>query len=302
MKVVVLGSGSNGSVPEWDCPCENCGRARRIARHRRTRSSVAVTLDGENYVLLDASPDLKNQLEFCGVLPKELHVGQTYERNTRIEGIFLTHGHGDHCVGLFELSTGRCFNTPVYAPADVIEYLFGSEERPMFFKELGRLAPDYVKPLPISEGKVVTLFGDRLSVRGLGIPHTPLRNGRHFPTCTFAYEVSAEECRFVYAPDLACLTDELLNTLDGADLFMLDGTFWWNDELDRLSGLRKTSSELGHVPMDESFKILSDMGIGQVVYTHLNHTNPVLKPGNPYARMLARKGFKIAHDGQILGL
>ena len=225
MKIVILGSGSNGGVPEWDCPCENCRRARGQRRFRRTRSSIALTIDGERYVMIDASPDLRIQLEENGLGPRGTRRGGQYDRNTRIESILLTHGHGDHCIGLFELSTGKCFDIPVYGPPDLIRYLFGTSEETRFFSDLGRLATNYVKPIALKAGHKIRLLSGELKVEGFEVPHTPLINGTPFPTRTYGYEVSSAGRRLVYTPDLGDLTEEVLRRVKVADLFILDGTF-----------------------------------------------------------------------------
>jgi len=302
MRVVVLGSGSNGGVPEWDCPCSNCSRARSQRKHQRTRSSVALTLDREKYMLIDASPDLKLQLEENGLRPRQLTQEGAYERNTRIDSILLTHGHGDHCVGLFELSTGRCFNIPVYGAPDLIEYLFGAPSNPQFFAGLGRLAADYAKPLSLEAGHRIKLLGERIEVEGFEIPHTSFVHGTYFPSRTYGYEVSFAGKRFVYTPDLGDLREEVLRRISWADLFMLDGTFWWNNELERISGLKKTSRELGHVPIEESLETLKTTNVKRVIYTHINHTNPILEPKSPLLSRLTEAGFEIAHDGQVIDL
>jgi pyrroloquinoline quinone biosynthesis protein B len=98
MIVTVLGSGSNGGVPQWDCCCSNCTQAREDPGLRRTRSSVAVSLDGNQHLLIDATPDLKLQLESVGLVPR--HEGSEYYRQSLIEAVLLTHGHGDHGVGI----------------------------------------------------------------------------------------------------------------------------------------------------------------------------------------------------------
>ena len=90
--------------------------------------------------------------------------------------------------------------------------------------------------------------------------------------------------------------------MEGADLFILDATFWWNDELTRISGLKKTSYELGHVPVEDSLEILREMDIGQIFYTHLNHTNPMLDWAQPMATKVRDAGLKIANDGLVIDL
>lgn len=295
MIVTVLGSGSNGGVPQWDCCCDNCTRARTTPGQSRTRSSVAVSIDGGQQILFDATPDLKFQLENAGLTPRP---GEAeHGRQSRIEAIFLTHGHGDHTVGVAEFSTGKSFSIPVYAPPDLIRFMFGSHGRSSFFGDIGRLARNYVKPIQLEEGKTVEPLSG-LKVSGFQIEHTDrLDDGSHFPSSTYGYEIEADGARFVYTPDIGRLSDEVLTRVEGADLFILDATFWWDDELARVSGLAKTSYDLGHVPVEESVEILRGRDIGRVVYTHLNHTNPLLDPGHPAASILKDKGFEVAFDG-----
>jgi len=211
--------------------------------------------------------------------------------------VLLTHGHGDHTVGIAEFSTGKSFEIPVYGPPDLIRFLFGSPGRGSFFGDLGRLARNYVSPRIFEKGERLGLL-DGLNATGFEVAHTDrLEDGTLFPSCTFGYELEAEGRRFVYAPDLGLLSDGLLDRLRGADLFMLDATFWWDDELVRMSGLRKTSYDLGHVPVEDSLNILKELDVGRVVYTHLNHTNPLLDPEEKMMETVRDAGFEIAYDG-----
>ena len=295
MIVTVLGSGSNGGVPQWDCCCKNCTQARTIPGQSRTRSSVSVSVGGTQLVLFDATPDIKFQLEMNRLTPKPDEAKNG--RQCRIEAVFLTHGHGDHIIGVSEFSTGKGFAIPVYAPPDLIEFMFGSRDRSNFFGNIGRLAMDYVDPIGLKEEKIVEPLPG-LKISGFKIEHTDrLDDGSHFPSSTYGYEIQTDEARFVYTPDIGSLSDEVLTRIEGADLFMLDASFWWNDELSRISGLAKTSYDLGHVPVEESVEILRGKGIGRVIYTHLNHTNPLMDPEHPATSILEKRGFETAFDG-----
>jgi len=295
MEITFLGTASIGGVPEWDCACVNCVNARADPALRRNRSSIAVTLDGKRYILVDAGHDLKRQLE-AHLAPTAEEAGET-GRMSRLDAVFITHGHADHTVGVAEFCTGKSFKIPVYAPPDLIRFLFGTEERPAYFGELGRLARDYVEPRGLSDGEEVTTLGG-LKVRGFEVPHTQeLPDGRRYPSTTYAYEFSHGERRFIYAPDLGQITDKLMDRLGGADLFVVDACFWWDDELTRVSGIPETSHRLGHVPLEESVELLRDVDVGRVVYTHFNHTNPVLDPSKSYRKMVEDAGQELASDG-----
>jgi len=296
MEITVLGTASIGGVPEWDCTCPNCSKARANLNLRRTRSSIAISCGDDKYILVDAGHDLKQQLEAARLTPILEKTDKTF-RQSRIDSILLTHGHADHTVGLAEFCTGRSFEIPVYAPPDLLDFLFGSETRPAYFSELGRLAKNYVVPYPLSADDEITLLGE-IRVRGFEVPHTKvLDNGRRYPSSTYAYEFEHKGSRFVYAPDLGAFTEELLSRIDGVELFITDACFWWNDELLRVSGIPVTSYDLGHVPMEESVKALSKVGARRVVYTHFNHTNPVIDASERYMGRVLDAGQELAYDG-----
>ncbi len=296
MEITVLGTASIGGVPEWDCTCPNCATARRDPSLRRTRSSIAVTDDEDRYVLIDAGHDLKTQLETHGLTPRPERAGKTH-RESRLDSVFLTHGHADHTVGVAEFCTGKSFELPLYGPPDLVDFLFGSEEDPNFFGELGRLARDYVKPVKLLAGETVTRLGG-VEIKGFEVRHTQvLSGGRRYPSSTYAYEISQSGGRAVYAPDIGLLDEAVLSRLEGADVFLVDATFWWDDELQRISGIPVTSYQLGHVPQEEALKILSRVDVGRVIYTHFNHTNPVLDEKQPYREMVETAGQENAFDG-----
>lgn len=298
MEITVLGSASIGGVPEWDCTCENCRKAREDPSLERTRSSIAVTLNGDKYVLFDAGHDLKVQLGRNGLTPRvENSVGL---RESRIDSVFLTHGHADHTVGIAEFCTGKSFEIPVYGPGDLVEFLFGSDRDPNYFGELGRLARNYVVPVKISSEESVNRLNG-LSITGLEIPHTKvLEDGRKYPSSTFAYEIEHNGKRVIYAPDIGKIDPWLMERLKGVDVFLVDATFWWDNELERISGLPFTSYNLGHVPQEEAVEQLEDAGIGRVIFTHFNHTNPSIDTDSDQLIILEKKGMENALDGMVI--
>jgi pyrroloquinoline quinone biosynthesis protein B len=301
MIIKMLGTASIGGVPEWDCGCPNCIKARANPAFRRTRSSIAITLNEDKYIIIDTGHDIKAQLEIQNITPRLSGVGETC-RESRIDSILLTHGHADHTVGLAEFCTGKSFEIPVYGPPDLIGFLFGTSSHPHYFGDIGRLARNYVIAQELKENRELTLLGG-LKVKGFEIPHTTvLKDGQRFPSTTYAYEVRYDDKRLIYAPDLGKFTQDFLKRLDGADIFIMDATFWWDDELDRISGIPATSYKLGHVPQVESIEILRDLDIDRVIYTHFNHTNPVLDPKQSYQRIVIDAGQEIAYDGMNIKL
>jgi pyrroloquinoline quinone biosynthesis protein B len=296
MEITILGTASIGGVPEWDCTCPNCATARSNPSFRRTRAAVTISLDGGKHILIDAGHDIKTQLEKQGITPRPEEAGETYREN-RLDSIFLTHGHADHTVGLAEFCTGKSFEIPLYAPPDLVTFLSGTEQRPNYFGDLGRIAKNYVRPIKLEENKIITRL-DIVNLQGFGVKHTQvLENGRKYPSTTYVYEVNHMDKWFIYAPDIGELGEPFLNWLDGADVFMMDATFWWDDELERVSGIPVTSYQLGHVPQRESVEILKDINIERVIYTHINHTNPVIDSTKEYYKNVKKAGQEIAQDG-----
>jgi pyrroloquinoline quinone biosynthesis protein B len=251
-------------------------------------------MDEDSFILLDTGPDLKFQLEWNGLVPRREKAGDSC-RESRIMAVLITHGHGDHTSGIAEFSTGKSFMIPIYGSQDIIHFLFGVDLNSNYFGNLGRLGSNYVVPHILREDKEIELNG--IKIKGFEIEHTQREGDISYPTNTFGYELVADDNRFIYTPDLGSLSEELLERVEGSDLFMLDGTFWWDDELSRVSGISVTSRELGHVPMEDSIGIMDEMDITRVVYTHFNHTNPINDPRTSQSKMIKEKGYLLGYDG-----
>src|SRR4051794_26418545 len=100
MKLRVLGSAAGGGFPQWNCNCANCDGVRRgtIAARPRTQSSIAVTEDEQDWVLINASPDLLAQIKATPALQPARAV-----RDTGIAAVLLMDAQIDHVTGLLML-------------------------------------------------------------------------------------------------------------------------------------------------------------------------------------------------------
>jgi pyrroloquinoline quinone biosynthesis protein B len=131
MLIRVLGSAAGGGFPQWNCGCPNCAgvRAGAIRATPRTQESVAISTDGDDWFLLNASPEIRQQIESCPPLhPK-------HARHSPIQGIFLTNGDLDHCLGL--LSLRESHPLVIYATEPVFR---GFTEGNVLFRTLQRFA------------------------------------------------------------------------------------------------------------------------------------------------------------------
>src|SRR2546428_2610640 len=151
MRVIILGSAAGGGVPQWNCGCPNCAAARTDGRGR-TQSSVVVSADGERWILLNASPDLRTQLAAHRVLWPSPGT-----RGTPLGAVILTDGEIDHTLGLLLLREGAA-KLPVYAPAGVAALL--GDQWPLY-----RVLSAYsgVEARPLEEGRPIALT-DRAGV------------------------------------------------------------------------------------------------------------------------------------------
>jgi pyrroloquinoline quinone biosynthesis protein B len=301
------GTAANGGIPQHECFCPTCRAAWKDPKLRRNMTTFRVSSSLDQYykiVFFDSAPDLRHQMMEANAAPYRATL-ETGWRESRTDCTFLTHGHYDHVGGLGLYSTGRAFKRPVYAPGDLIDAMFGTKENPAWYAKLGRLDEDYVELVPLKDGDVKTVLNGTLKVEAFEVPHTDIiGKDWHYPSRTFGYDATflPSEKRFVFTPDIKELTEEAIKHIEGADLYVMDGTFWSEDELERTSNgrINLTSTQLGHMPIGEGTRTLADLGGNQlqecakkfrsglevldevavehVLFDHFNHTNPVVDP------------------------
>jgi len=295
MKIVVLGAAAGGGFPQWNSNGLGCRRARQgdPAAPPRTQASVAVSADGASWFLLNASPDLRQQIERTPVL----HPRQGL-RHTPIAGVVLSGGDVDVIAGLLTMRERQPFTL---LATDRIHQVL--EDNPIF--EV--LARDVVTRERIVLGEARPL-GDQLSVTLFPVPgKVPLylEEGDGMPPIvedgtTVGVEVTDGRVRMLYIPGCAEMSDSLRARLQGADIVFFDGTLWRDDEMVTAGLSAKTGRRMGHMSLSgEGGTIAAFRAIDarQKVIIHMNNSNPVLLADSPERAEAEAAGWIVAHDG-----
>lgn len=300
MQVRLLGTAAGGGFPQWNCGCPNCEGVRRgtVRARPRTQSCTAVSADGRRWFLLNASPDIRFQIEsFVPLLPPGT------VRGTPIQGILVTNADLDHTLGLLLLREGG--RLPVHATSSVQraldEGLHLTEVLDCYGGVEWRRPPASLAPLVCADG---TSSG--LSYAAFAVPGKLPRywEGRASPSGEDAvgYRFVDESTggRLVYVPGLAARDQDVLTRLQDADALLLDGTFWSDDEM-RIVGAGKVSArEMGHLPVgsaDGSLSALASLPAARKIYVHINNTNPMLREDSPERRAVEKAGAEVGWDG-----
>jgi len=292
MQVRVLGAAAGGGFPQWNCRCPNCRKARSGSRDvvPRTQECVAVSVDDERWALLNASPEIRSQIEsFPGLHPRE-------PRHSPIAGIILTNGDLDHCLGLLSLRESHPLT--VYATSAVQRgfmagnVLYGTLER----------FPGQVTWRPV-EGELCA----GLSAKAIPTPGKP---PIHLERCAaFDLEenigVVLHDQRFgkrlAYFSAAAAITPAMRDAMNWADCVFFDGTFWSNDELITLGVGTKRADGMAHVPVAETLAALNGLR-ARKIFIHINNTNPMLDHASAERKLAENAGWEIAYDGMEFSL
>ncbi|HET9708586.1 MAG TPA: pyrroloquinoline quinone biosynthesis protein PqqB [Gemmatimonadales bacterium] len=296
MRIILLGTGAGGGVPQWNCGCVNC-RAARARGRGRTQTSVAVSADGARRVLLNASPDLRVQLAAHAPLwPVET-------RDSAIRAVVLTDGEIDHTLGLLLLREGTS-PMPVYAPNGVAALLAGPWPLTTVLESYSGID---MRPLPPRRSTALAgADGRSLDLTCTAVPLS--RRPPRYASATAAgdFEVAlriqdpATGGSFAYVPVAGAVDDDVCALAAGADLLCFDGTFWSDDELHALGVVAPSARAMGHVPLggpDGSLGRLPHVGAKRTVLVHINNTNPILATDSPERSQVTAAGVEIGEDG-----
>lgn len=296
MHVTVLGAGAGGGLPQWNCGCRNCEDARRGDLPQMTQSSVAVSVDGDRWVILNASPDIRAQLAAC----PELHPRAL--RDTPIDAVIVTNGDIDHIAGLLTLREKTPFEVCATAETGGVlakNSVFGVLDPGLVRSRQIRLEKSFeptpgLTVLPFAVPGKVPLFleGEDLDLKAMGEQTIGLR-------------LATDRRVAYYIPGCAEAPDWLLDKVADGDLLLFDGTVWEDDEMQRTGTGEKTGGRMGHIAMsgpEGSLARFAGLTSCRKVFIHINNTNPVLQPAGPERAVAEQAGWTVAGDGMRIVL
>jgi pyrroloquinoline quinone biosynthesis protein B len=331
MRIRILGSAAGGRFPQWNCGCANCEAvrsntpAKRFTGKARTQSQLALSADGSTWFLAGASPDLAFQIENSPELRPR--ASRKTSRDSPIAGVVLASADLDHVLGLLLLRELQPLR--VYAASSILHIL--REENSMFGM-LNRVDPQVVwtpvAPKAKNEDKDWDHDNDKENDNDASFPllspsgqESGLRCEVHYLSGRYPkYVRSATEnvagneataalffqtaagARVAYIPAVGSLSDALLEKIRDSALLLFDGTFWSDDELQRLQGSGETAHQMGHIPIEESLQLLKNLKVGRKMFIHLNNTNPILNEASSEHRAVQAAGWEVAEDNWQLEL
>lgn len=291
LEIVILGAAAGGGLPQWNCGCPNCNAARAGHIPALTQSSVAVSANGDEWLLLNASPDIRQQLAAMPVLhPRS-------PRGSPVVAVLLTNGDIDHIAGLLVLREKTPF--ALYATGGIHRLLrendiFDALDPALADRRTVALDSPF-EPLPGLSAKLFAVPGKPPLYREGATPDLRLEGEQ-----TVGVELRAGDARAFYIPGCAAMTARLADRLRGAGLVLFDGTLWRDDEMIATGTGTKSGGRMGHMSMDGpdgSIAALAGLEIARKVFVHINNTNPVLAPGSPERRAAEAAGWVIGQDG-----
>lgn len=304
MHIRILGSAAGGGFPQWNCNCRNCRgvRAGILRAQPRTQSSIVLSDDDGEWILCNASPDIRAQLEAFPTLQPARQL-----RDTAIAGIVLLDSQIDHCTGLLTLREGcphqvwctemvhqdlssgfPLFNMLSHWNGGLLHHLIELDAEPFV--------------IPACPGLSITA----IALRSSAPPYSPHRGNPH-PGDNIGLFVEDRRTggTLFYAPGLGQVDEHLLAWMRRADCLLVDGTLWRDDEMLLCEVGDKLGSEMGHLPQSGPggmLEVLEGLPAARKILIHINNTNPILDLDSPERAELDARGIEVAFDGMSIHL
>lgn len=305
MRLKILGSAAGGGFPQWNCNFQlsRAARTGQAGIAPRLQSSLAACAsEGERWVVFNASPDIRQQINET---PELQPAADAPLRSTPISAVVLTNADVDHLAGLLSLRERQAFH--LYATPRVLAVL---EANPIFRV----LDPAYVTRIPVSPGDRFALEGPDgptgLYAELFAVPGKVAlfletgEAGADFEAHgedTIGVRISdGTDASAFYVPGCARVDPALVERVRGGDVLLFDGTVFTDDEMAVAGVGAKTGRRMGHLPIDGaegSLRAFDGAGIGRRIFVHINNTNPILDEGSDERRIVGAAGWEVAHDG-----
>ena len=263
MKVKVVGTAQDGGVPHLGCTCDTCEEAREDSSKIRYNASLLLKAEEDDSAvryLIDPTPDVRYQI-----------TGQY------LDGVFVSHGELGHITGLLHFGEEGmdAEMLPVHVTDKTAEYIKRNDP----FRLL--VDRNNIDLREFNDGKTMKIQGGRIEAREA--------QHKGVNTDTLSFMIEGEEKMLYYMSDINAWDAETLESIREADIAVIDGTFWNEEEIDRYQ-------EVPHPVMKETMAKTDDWDT-RIIFTHINHTNPALRPDSQEREELEERGFEIAQRG-----
>lgn len=303
LKIRVLGSAAGGGFPQWNCNCKMCHgqRTGSISAKARTQSSIAVTSNDTDWLLFNTSPDILTQLKATPELQPARGV-----RDTGIASIFLLDAQIDHTTGLLMLRE-HAEPLSLWCTEPVKEDL--STGNPLFnvLSHYAGTQWNRVKPgerydsIPGAQGITI----DVLALRSNAPPYSPRRD-QPVPGDTVGVLMTDQTSgrSVFYAPGLGEIEPHVWDVMQNADILLIDGTMWTDDEMQQAGISARTARAMGHLPQSGDDGMLQWLeklpDTTRKILIHINNTNPILDENSAESAELSNRNIEVAYDGMLI--
>jgi pyrroloquinoline quinone biosynthesis protein B len=303
MRLLVLGAAAGGGFPQWNCNCRNCDGFRKgtIRAKRRTQSSIAVSGDSANWILVNASPDILTQL----IANPALQPARS-PRDTGIRAIILVDSQIDHTAGLLMLREGSPLE--IYCTPGVHEHLTISNP---ILTVLESYCGVNWNPIRTDCDNFQIADIGRLRFCAIPVKSKPPRfsahrdTGAEDDTIGLLIEDTDRGHSIFYAPVLSEIGERVAACMERAECILVDGTFWADDEMIRLGLGKRPALEMGHLALSGPGGVLEALRRfprSRKILIHINNTNPILDEDSAECQELKKQRIEVAYDGMEIVL
>jgi len=308
LRVVVLGAAAGGGVPQWNCGCQVCLAARtKHPELQSTQASIAISADGDHWFLINASPDLRQQL----IATPQLHPAPGKLRHSPVAGVILTNGEIDAVAGLLSMREGWPFT--IYGHSKVLAILnSNSIFNVLSEKNVRRQAIEvdetFEPVLPDGSQSGIEILPFAVAGKSAWYLEGKVHPAGEFGAGdTLGLRIGDKTSGkfFFFLAACAGVTEDLKSRLAGAPLVFFDGTVWRDDELMTAGLGNKTGQAMGHIAMSGetgAIAALSGLGIDRKIFLHINNSNPALLHDSAERKIAERAGWQIPTDGTEIAL